>query len=710
VATLIVPVGNTNYQTGIGLSAGITNIDFTGATGTAQFFASQFGGSGLISKAVNITHSGGTFGAVVDVTLASAGTFSAASWTFGSWRRADQILLRGSFGADSITGSAKDDQITGGFGADTLDGGAGFDVLSGGSGDDVLLGGDDDDVLSSGAGNDWLQGGNGDDYLSSIVPDTGNSTLDGGAGNDSFDFSRSQGGSSLNTIYANGGDGDDRFSIGMYAGTAFIDGGRGNDTYLVFSGAKIVSDSLGQDTLLFSAVFISQVSTLVPGIGAVTSLETKNGPIEFSNFDVGVLGDIININAFFDDPIAGIVNWNGNDSPFSTGHFYLTQVGTDVALSYNKEPGVTTGLVLAKFFNKNVTSFTSDNFFGGIPPMTGSDLLIGTQATDFRTAGAGNDNMFMLGGSDTAVGGDGNDIISLGDGNDFGASGASPKTGLTTRGTAYELDYIYAGNGDDFLKGDGRGIDILLGEAGNDTIQDYGGSTAYLYGGAGTNAMYAASLVNVFLSEGTSDLMQGGANPALLTEFDANAATDGGDPISFYYRLADGSSTINGNGGTDQLIGGAVLSNDVFNGGAGNDFGFGGNGNDLLRGEAGNDVIIGQVGNDTLDGGAGVNLLWANDAGSDQILVNVADSGTQVVEFFEAGGTNDVVRLLGSSLTSFAGYEALKAGIGSVVAGNLLVNAGSGAQLYLNLGANQTAIWFQGVSAYSLTSADFLFG
>jgi Ca2+-binding RTX toxin-like protein len=144
--------------------------------------------------------------------------------------------------------------------------------------------------------------------------------------------------------------------------------------------------------------------------------------------------------------------------------------------------------------------------------------------------------------------------------------------------------------------------------------------------------------------------------------------------------------------------------------GSGDDFAFGGAGNDLLSGGTGNDVIIGQVGNDTLEGGAGINLLWANDAGNDQILVNIADGGTQVVEFFEAGGTTDMVRLLGSSLTSFAGYEALRADIGSVVGGNLLINAGSGAQLYLNVGANQTAIWFQGVSAYSLTSGDFLFG
>jgi Ca2+-binding RTX toxin-like protein len=231
----------------------------------------------------------------------------------------------------------------------------------------------------------------------------------------------------------------------------------------------------------------------------------------------------------------------------------------------------------------------------------------------------------------------------------------------------------------------------LLGQEGDDTINDGRGAFSYLLGGSGNNILSGFAQINVFLSEGTSDTMNGG-----------NSA--------FYYRLADGTSTINGSNGVDQFIGGTALSNDSVNGGDGNDYLFGGNGNDVLIGGGGNDVIIGQNGNDTLQGGSGVNLLWANDAGSDQILVFAGEGGTQVVEFFEAGGTNDVVRLLGSNLTSFAGYEALRANIGSVVGGNLLVNAGSGAQLYLNVGASQTAIWFQGVSAYSLTSGDFLFG
>jgi Ca2+-binding RTX toxin-like protein len=73
--------------------------------------------------------------------------------------------LRGSPGADTLTGSAKDniiwggagnDTISGGDGADTLYGEVGTDNISGGNGNDVLIGGADDDTMSGDAGDDLL--------------------------------------------------------------------------------------------------------------------------------------------------------------------------------------------------------------------------------------------------------------------------------------------------------------------------------------------------------------------------------------------------------------------------------------------------------------------------------------------------------------------------------------------------------------------------
>jgi hypothetical protein len=68
--TLLVPTGTTNYTGGVGLSANTTIIDFTAASGTAQFLSSQFGGLNPISNTVQLTRSGGAGPAIIDVTMA----------------------------------------------------------------------------------------------------------------------------------------------------------------------------------------------------------------------------------------------------------------------------------------------------------------------------------------------------------------------------------------------------------------------------------------------------------------------------------------------------------------------------------------------------------------------------------------------------------------------------------------------------------------
>jgi Ca2+-binding RTX toxin-like protein len=298
-----------------------------------------------------------------------------------------------------------------------------------------------------------------------------------------------------------------------------------------------------------------------------------------------------------------------------------------------------------------------------------NDILSGDEGIDLLVGRGGNDYLYLNADGGTAYGNEGNDV-------GVGAADA---------------DNFIMGDGNDAAYGYG-GRDYLLGEGGNDTLIAGDGNDV-IYGGAGINFMYGDGGDDVFIAEGSADQMEGGSGH------------------NYYYRYGAGTSYSTGGAGIDEFIGDAFASNDTVVGGAGNDYLYGGGGNDLLQGGADNDVILGQAGNDTLEGGAGVNLLWANDAGNDQILVNVADGGTQVVEFFEAGGTNDVVRLLGSNLTSFTGIQNLINNISTLQNGNFLTNAGSGAQLILGLGtATQTAIWFQGVSAYSLTAADFLFG
>jgi Ca2+-binding RTX toxin-like protein len=590
--------------------------------------------------------------------------------------------LSGGLDDDSIYGFGGNDVLNGGDGNDYLDGGDDFDTLRGGFGNDTLIGGNGNDVLEGGNGNDLLVGGNGNDQFEYLVTTYGSDTYDGGAGDDTINARRNEGTADIVNVLA--GSGADSITVQMYSGEAIIDGGADNDYFNLITGARL-SGGGGRDLFV--------ISDLYRGIGGFV----------FDQFDVGPTGDIFDILQLY----AYFTNYNAAVSPFASGHLQLTQVGADTLFTLSQAGGNTNLFYVGEFKNVVADTLTTDNF-RGISPQASSETLLGGAGADWRYGGAGDDRLFGYGGNDTLVGGSGNDVISLGIGDDTGASGKSVDGSNETRTTTSDLDYVYGGDGNDMIRGTGRGIDVLLGEVGNDTIEDYGGSFSYLYGGAGSNVMRAASLTNVFLSEGSNDQMSSALDSA-TAGFNTYAGTDGAAPASFYYRLAAGSSNVTGGAGVDQFIGGAALSNDVVTGGAGTDYLFGGAGDDLLSGGGDGDVILGQAGNDTLEGGGGVNLLWANDAGSDQILINVADGGTQVIEFFEAAGSTDVVRLLGSGLSSFAGFEALRASIGVAVGNNLLVNASSGAQLYLNLGASQTAIWFQGVSAYSLTSADFLF-
>jgi Ca2+-binding RTX toxin-like protein len=684
----------------------------------------------------------------------------------------DNDSLYGGNGNDNLLGGAGIDYLYGEYGNDILLGGQGGDALYGGSGNDLLEGGDDNDYLVGGLGLDTLNGGDGQDIITietarSINPARALAT--GGAGADIFAIAQytSSGGSlrlgagqqTLITDFTASGTEADKLRLdGSYYGSI-------NGQPLLFGGETLVTSlsigmTLGIDYsgLAVQAVSLRDIAAnltylvidadasgklsngdwmiALTGAPTLTSANFVTGTFSasaiigtagddalslalYSNGTIfGFAGNDTLTGSLYSDGLAGgagddsllggdgddtLVGGAGNDTLIGGNGFDVFRdfEGNNVIIGgddYGYDTFDMTGttqsfLVNYAWLAGGATFVLGTNQISGIENVIfggGNDTLIGTANYDNITSGDGNDYIDAGAGGDNIIAGLGSDIIIGGLGDDAIRAGGY-SSNFDVNAPSLDVDYVYAGDGNDRIYNGGAGTDILLGEAGNDYIHDNDGQFTYLFGGSGNNEMESFAQINVFLSEGLADTMSGGNS-------------------SLYYRLANGASTVTGGDGIDQFIGGTALSNDSVNGGAGNDYLYGGDGNDLLSGGSGNDVIIGQNGNDTLDGGAGVNLLWANDVGNDQIRVNVTDGGTQVLEFFEAGGTNDVVRLLGSNLTSFAGIEALRTGIGSVIGGNLLVNAGSGAQLYLNVGANQTAIWFQGVSAYSLTAGDFLFG
>lgn len=104
----------------------------------------------------------------------------------------DPLLLRGTEGADSLSGTGGDETMLGLEGDDVLWGRGGDDVVFAGIGDDVatgalgndrVYGSDGDDVVSGLWGDDLLRGGAGDD---AIVDTRGADTIFGDSGNDTI--------------------------------------------------------------------------------------------------------------------------------------------------------------------------------------------------------------------------------------------------------------------------------------------------------------------------------------------------------------------------------------------------------------------------------------------------------------------------------------------------------------------------------------------
>jgi Ca2+-binding RTX toxin-like protein len=450
-----------------------------------------------------------------------------------------------------------------------------------------------------------------------------------------------------------GGGGNDQFNFnpGDVVALEIIDGGSGNDLISVGN----------SESIDFSAGTLISIETVRLAQGAIAT---------FIGSQIGG---------------SGILEVQGSTNPTPSGV-----------------------VVNGALVNLAALTFTNWRVGGKLDTITingtlGNDTLFGSSQPDTITSGSGFDLLVGGDGNDRLEGGFDSDTLYGGNGNDqiFAMTEASPtgsganevmagEAGNDTLTGSQGSDYLYGGDDQDSLIGNG-GNDVLLGEGGSDTM-DGGVGNDYLYGGTGVNIMRGDNGIDVFISEGVSDLMEGGAE------------------TNFYYRFAVGGAQVNGGTGIDQYVGGAALSNDAFYGFDGDDFAFGGEGNDVLAGMGGGDVLIGENGDDTLEGGAGVNLLWANGTGNDQIRVGVGEGGTQVVDFFEAGGVNDSVRLIGSNMTSFADFQNLLTNYNTPVNGNMVVNTATSGILYLNLGPNQAAIWFQGVSVFALTAADFTFG
>ncbi len=246
-------------------------------------------------------------------------------------------------------------------------------------------------------------------------------------------------------------------------------------------------------------------------------------------------------------------------------------------------------------------------------------------------------------------------------------SGSSGDDSMTTGAGTNVFDFLYGGDGNDVLAGEGPSAsykyNYLYGETGDDTV--IGGSTtvasttlySYLYGGDGndlvSNANAAAANSSVYgytvNGEAGDDTVVGGSASSSgsyvynygIYGGDGNDVVNGGDNSGTYVQNAmygDSGSPYSSGSGDDTLNGGNNLSSTgtLYN---------------YLYGDGGNDSLTG--GSDAGLGGVAYNFLYG-DNGDDTL---VEGTGGNLYNYLYGGAGNDifVVSNVSTALYEFAG-------------------------------------------------------
>lgn len=381
----------------------------------------------------------------------------------------DDDELYGGEGNDVLYGDAGNDKLFGGEGNDTLHGGEGNDELFGDEGDDVLYGEEGDDYLESGNGNNELYGGDGNDTL---VSGEGTDYMYGGAGDDYF-----IGGNGSNYMY--GEDGDDRMQGGD--GYDYMEGGAGNDN---MSGGNGYNEMYGQEGDDY--IYGGDDKDYIDGGVGDDHLYGGNGENEIYGGDGN---DVI----YDGNDGSKIFGGNGNDIIYAGGgNDYIDPGEGDDYIQ--DDHGDDTIIFKAGYGTDTISDAAGNNtiLLSGLSIETaemsrinGSDLKISFGADNIIIKqyfdGAAFQNFNING---TMI----NDLITALNGSDSDDwMSAWSDSGVTLRGNGGN-DTLYGGNGDDVLDG-GAGNDWLYGGNGNDTYifgRGYGNDTIEDWGGSST--------------------------------------------------------------------------------------------------------------------------------------------------------------------------------------------------------------------------------
>jgi trimeric autotransporter adhesin len=690
-------------------------------------------------------------------------------------------FLNGADGNDSVLGNDGDDGLSGGTGDDTLVGGTGNDNLSGGAGADKLIGGtgndrysiDDKDTITEAAGGgidtisagfNYTLGANfenltvslgnvgtGNGLANVIVSDFGSSTLIGGAGNDTLDGSQSD---------------------TVVGGTDSMAGGTGNDVYIIRASNNadtILTELLNQgidrvesalDWFLgenFEDLLLRDNGGAIDGAGnALNNVITGNTSANKLFGNAG--NDTLDGGNGGNDSLIGGV---GDDT-------YIIRTGLET-ITESKDQGIDTvvtdiGYTLgANLENLTLTGDSQNgtgNALANKMVVLGSfSALLGEGGND-TLIGNGSNNAFVGGtGADQMAGGGGNDNYLVEDATDTVIEGAN--AGFDTVQTFVE-DYVLSANlemlalGSGVIKGTGNALgneiggnnldNILIGLAGNDSIQGGGGGKDTLVGGTGDDfyslGFFVDTEIQELANQGIDDVQVTvdytlGDNLENL-EVVGSASGTGNELNNLMTAFTTGmenklfglggNDTLNGNGGKDTLSGGTgddlyIIEDAAIEPGEESIVELVGQGTDSVQSEVsftldanvenltltGNNnisgggnglanILIGNTGNNNLFGGAGADKMMGG-AGDDRYSVD--DAKDLVIEGAKQG-TDTVTATVNYTLG--ANLEDLWVNDGVIGIGN------SGANKIAGLGGNNTLIGGAGNDTLDGSSADTVGG
>jgi Ca2+-binding RTX toxin-like protein len=553
--------------------------------------------------------------------------------------------LLGGSGNDTLTDQFGDDYLDGGLGADTMNGGLGHDtyvvdnvgdVITGENVPSPMYGTDIDTVVSSISytlgsnlenltltGSSALNGtGN---ALDNVI--TGNSAanvLNGGAGNDTL----------------NGGAGNDTLSSS--AGVDTLAGGTGNDCYVLNAadGANEViveNANEGTDTVKadFSVTLAANVENLtLTGTTAINGTGNTLNNVLTGNSAANVLKGGLGNDTYVIDA-ADTVTENANEGTDTI------QAGFSYTLGNNLE-------------NLTLTGSSAINGTGN----SLANVIKGNSANNVLNGGAGNDTLSGAAGNDTYVlsAADGSDVIveNANEGTDTVQVGLASYTlganleNLTSNNTAGGAFTGNALNNVMTVTSSYSGYVTLDGGAGNDTLQQTGANGSNMLGGAGNDILIGSNGAVDKLDGGLgADTMRGGnGGDTYIVDNVGDVVVDDASAVdidfvysSVSYTLTDGveklfltgTAALNGTGNTGNNEINGNDGNNTLNGGLGNDDLFGGAGNDTLLGGAGNDTLTNSAGVDSLKGGTGDDRYNLDANGSDDVIVENANEGTDTV-------------------------------------------------------------------------------